>query len=361
MQKTLIGILAMTTLALGVLCAVQWRQLRASHEQVRAAEETRRAETEARDTQTARVRELERTNRRLDEQVQKFAVVTTQLRTNEARQAETLATLAQRMQAAQNHSGGGEGEGKDGIPGKGMGEMLGTMMKDPAMREMIRDQQKSVINMMYGGLFKELKLSPEEKDRFKEILTDAQMKNIQTAQGLVAPGKEGGESAAADAGQQLTDSKKQTDAEIKALLGDERFAQYEDYQKNVGERMQLDQFKNQLTGDSQPLRDEQTALMLQAMNEEKTKIPPVIPDDRTQVPKKDMFTAENLDKQLKWMDDYNRRVLDRAGQILTPEQLKQYRSFQEQQASMQKLGLQMAKQMFGGEKAASPPLTAPVK
>ena len=83
--------------------------------------------------------------------------------------------------------------------------------------------------------------------------------------------------------------------------------------------------------------------------------PPPISDDQTQLPKKDSFTAENLEKQLAWMDDYNRRVLERAAQVLTPDQLKQYQSFQEQQASMQKLGLQMAKQMFGGDKAGTTP------
>ena len=64
--------------------------------------------------------------------------------------------------------------------------------------------------------------------------------------------------------------------------------------------------------------------------------------------------AENLDRQLKWMEDYNRRVIDRAGQVLTPEQLAQYRTFQEQQVSMQKIGLKMAGQMFGGERPAAP-------
>ena len=54
-----------------------------------------------------------------------------------------------------------------------------------------------------------------------------------------------------------------------------------------------------------------------------------------------------------WMDDYNRRVLERAAQVLTPDQFKEYQSFREQQASMQKLGLQMAKQMFGGDKAGT--------
>ena len=83
------------------------------------------------------------------------------------------------------------------------------------------------------------------------------------------------------------------------------------------------------------------------MQEEKAKVPPVIPTDNTQMPRKEMFTPENLDKQMQWMDDYNGRVLERAEQILTPEQLAQYRQFQDQQTSMQKFGLKMAREMFG--------------
>jgi hypothetical protein len=41
--------------------------------------------------------------------------------------------------------------------------------------------------------------------------------------------------------------------------------------------------------------------------------------------------------------------------------VKQYREFQEQQATMQKFGLNMARQMFGGDKAAIPPESIPVK
>lgn len=355
MQKILIGILAAGTVALGVLCVVQSNQLRALREQTRVAEEARGAEADAREAQSARVKELERSNKQLEKQVQKFAVVTTQLRTNEAAQADTLKAFAEQMRAGQKD--GAPGDEKEGLFGKGMGDMLGKMMKDPAMREMMREQQKAVINMMYSGLFKDLKLSPDEKEKFKTLLTDAQMRNVEAAQGLFGgTQKEGG---AEDAGKQIADAKKQTDEEIKALLGDERFAQYQDYSKNIGERMQLDQLKNQLAAENLPLRDEQMTQLLQAMKEEKTLLPPAISDDQTQVPKKDTFTAENLDKQLKWMDEYNRRVLDRAGQILSPDQLKQYQTFQEQQASMQKLGLNMAKQMFGGEKAGAGPAPLP--
>jgi len=219
------------------------------------------------------------------------------------------------------------------------------------MREMMREQQKAMINMMYGGLFKDLKLSPEEKDKLKELLTDSQMKNIEAAQGMFG-GKDG---VTEDTTKQIADSKKQTDADIKALLGDERFAQYQEYQKSMGERMQMDQFKNQLAAANMPMDDAQAAQLMQIMKDEKVASPPPISDDQTQIPKKDTFTAENLEKQLAWMDDYSRRVQDRVAQVLTPEQFKEYKSFQEQQASMQKLGLQMAKQMFGGDKSGTAP------
>jgi hypothetical protein len=348
MQKALIGILAVATAVLGILCAMQSKQLREAQVKARAAEEARATIVDEQETQAARVKELERTNKRLDEQVQKFAAVTTSLRTNEAQKASDLAALSQRMQSLQTNT---NGEEKSGLFGKGMGEMLGKMMKDPAMREMMRGQQKAMINMMYSGLFKDLNLSPEETDKLKELLTDAQMSNVEAAQGLFG-GKEG---ATEDSTKLVADAKKQTDAEIKAMLGDEKFTQYEEYKKNMGERMQLDQLRNQLAGENLPLRDDQSAQLMQIMKEEKANRPAPISADQSQTPTKETFTAENLDKQLAWMDDYNQRVLERAGQVLSPEQLKKYQTFQEQQASMQKMGLQMARQMFGGEKSGTTP------
>lgn len=357
MQRLLIGIMSALTLILGLLCFVQARQLRALRQQTRASEEARSAEAGMREEQVARVKELERANRSLDQQVQKFAVVTTQLRTNQTTQASNLAAMAERIRAARGGDGGLSGsEGQDGVLGKGMGEMLGKMMKDPAMREVMREQQKAVINMMYGGLFKELNLSPDEREKLKGILTEAQLKNVENAQALFGDNKDG---LSEQTQKQFTDAKAQTDAEIKEMLGPERFAQYQDYQKNMGERMQLDQFKNQMAADNQPIQDQQAAQLMQVMKDVKSALPPPMPTDQTQVPKREMFTEDNLDRQVKWMDDYNRRLVEGARSILSAGQLAQYQSFLEQQSSMQKLGLKMAKQMFGGEKAPAPtPLPA---
>jgi hypothetical protein len=313
MQKVFIGILAAATLGLGILCAVQSKQLRAANERSRAAEQARLAESDAREAQAARLKELERSNQRLDQQVQQFTAVTTALRTNEARQTSNLTAMAERMRATQPRDGSSN-ENSGGMFGKGMGEMLSKVMKDPAMRDLMREQQKATVNMMYAGLFKQLNLSAEEKEKLSNVLVDSLMRNVENAQGIFGDSQK---ATAEDTQKRFAEAKKQTDGEIKALLGDERFAQYEDYQKNVGERRQLDQLKTKMDAANLPLQDQQMAQLLQIMKDEKTVVPQPIPSDQTQAPRKEMFTPENLDRQLKWMEDYNRRVLDRAGQVLT--------------------------------------------
>lgn len=350
MRTVFIGVLLTLALALGVVCVVQSRQLRTAREQLRTAESSRAAEAEAREAQGSQLKILERSNQRLEQQVQQFARVTSTLRSNDVKQSSNLLAFSQQLKSSLRNGEGEAGEEK-GLFGKGMMGMVDKMMKDPAMRDFMKDQQKAVINQMYAGLFKEMKLTPDEREKLKSILIESQMKNVELAQGMFGDGKTG---VAVEVGQQITDATKQTEGEIKTLLGDERFGQYENYQKTMGERMQLDQFKTQLSSEA-PLSEEQTKQLLELMQSEKAAVPMTTPTPPTSGVVTEMFTAEVLDQQLKWAEDYNRRVLEGAGKILTPDQLKQYQAFQEQQASMQKLSLQMVKGMFGGGKAGKTP------
>ncbi len=355
MQKLVITLLGLATLVLAVVCAAQWRQLRSAHERLHATEEAQRSETIAREAQATKLAELERANARLDRQVREFTSVTTTLRTKEATQSSNLTALASQLRA-----GSSAGAGSDAKPGFGkeMGDMVQKMMKDPAMREMMRSQQQSAIKMMYGGLFKQLNLAPEEKDKLMGILTDLQMKTVENAQGLFGNNPDAPD--AKEKNQTIADFKKQADAEIKELLGDERNQQFKDYQANLGERMQIDQLQTRLQGENLPLQEQQAARLLEVMKLEKTAAPPPIPSDANENPAKlkDLMTSENIDRQIQWMNDYNQRVLGRAAEFLTPEQLKSYREMQEQQAAMQQLGLKMAKEMFGDGKGGG---AAPAK
>jgi hypothetical protein len=344
MKKAIVPILAAAVVGLGVCSLVMWKKVVALDDRARSAELALEMEKGNRATQQVRAKDLERANQVLSEKVQKFTDVTMNLRATEAKQSSNLTAMAQLVKSTGVKEPGAEGE--DGLFGKGMGDMLGKMMKDPAMREMMRSQQKAVINQMYGGLFKELNLTPAEKEKLSAVLTDSQMRTIENAQGLFGKKED---PAAQDTQKNIEETKKQTDEELKALLGDERFAKFQDYQKNLGERMQLDQLKTSLEAANLPLQEQQSAQLLQIMKEEKAAVPPVIPSDGTQLGQnmKELMTQENMKKQLDWMEDYNRRVLERANGVLSADQLKELKESQERQLAMQKLGLKMAGEMFG--------------
>ena len=340
MQKLLVLFLAVTTAALGIVCSVQWRQLRHQRDRQATLERALLEETQRREEQSVNARELEARANRLQKDVQEFSDVTSNLRTSETTQRSNATVLAERVKAVQKSGAAG------GVSGKDMREMVSSMMKNPEMRKMMRGQQKATVDMMYAGLFKQLQLAPEEKAELSELLIESQMRQVEGAQGLFgdSEGQDPGQARAA-----FEQSKKEMDEQVKSLLGEERYAQYKDYQKNIGERMQLDQLQSRLEGDQMPLGEQQVAQLFKLMKDEKARVPPVIPSDSNLSPAetKALMTADNLDKHFQWMNDYNKRVLDGAAGFLTPEQLKKFREMQEQQTSMQQMGLKMAKEMFG--------------
>ncbi len=359
MKKTWILLAGAAVIALGIVVAVQWRAFRSETERARAAEAARRESALATEAEARRAREAEARAERLQREVQEFSTVTSNLRSNAAAQQSNLTALAERVSAGKGSNGLATGaeSSPGGSLGKGMGQMLAKMMQDPEMKKMVRGQQKAMLDLMYSGLFKQMRLSPDEQKSLTDLLLDAQMSQVEKAGSLLGGGEAGPD--AAQARQAMEDEKKASEARIKELLGDDRFAEYQEYQKTIGERMQVNQLQSKMESAHLPLQEPQVAQLMQFMQEEKTRVPPVLPTGQNANPAdlKSLMTAENLDKQMQWFDDYNQRVLGRAASVLTPDQLKVYQDFQEQQTSMQKLGLKMAKDMFG----SGDPAPVPVK
>ena len=151
-----------------------------------------------------------------------------------------------------------------------MGKALSKMMSDPAMKEMMRSQQKTMINTMYGSLFKELNLSPEEKQKFSELLLDQQMKTMEAGMGIF---EEGG---LTNVTQGVQAQQKESEEQLKALLGEERFTQYQEYQKTLGDRVQIDQLRQQMETAGTPVQEAQLRQLLALTKEERERTPPPI-------------------------------------------------------------------------------------
>ena len=183
---------------------------------------------------------------------------------------------------------------------------LAKMMRDPAMKEFMRQAQMDKIRSMFTDLIKELKLTPEQSDRFLQAINDHTTKIL--AQ-LTAPGQAAAESAAADASQELG-------TQLQALLGDSGFARFKDHGAEIPARTTVSQLNTQL-GDS-PLSEDQSARLLQAVKAE--------PYDLTQgitgAPDKAFLVSEtDFDNFLQQVALSNQRILQQAGSFLTPDQL----------------------------------------
>jgi hypothetical protein len=276
-----------------------------------------------------------------------------ELRTAELEANASRATLASIQQITNSPAAKGEslpgGKGQPGINAN----FLKQMMDNPEMRKMIEAQQKTMVDMMYAPMFKELGLSSEEAEKLKSLLLDRQMKAVSQAGALMDPAKK------QDALKEVGENAKQMEEQIKSLLGEEHYGKYQEYTATMGERMVLNQF-----GQTSNLKPEQNDALLQLMIEEKKSAmasnPGAVPDpnDPSQGVKM-LESEESAEKFLKQQEEINARVLERAQTVLSPEQLQSFASFQTNQVNMQRLGLKMAKTMFQSnpDPAGTPPAT----
>ena len=345
-RKIILILSAAAAIALGTACVVLVLMLNVQRQRERAAAEAAAAETAARVADAERLREAERDRSRVEQQNRELAGLAHNLRESEARQSSNVAALVKQIKTSATNSTDDGTFGALG-GGQGMGEMFEKMMSDPAMKEMLRSQQKTMMKTMYGSLFKELNLPAEQQKKLTDLLLDGQMSSVENMGDLF---KSDGD-ARTNAINAVAEKQKAAQAQIKALLGDEKYAQYEDYQKTLSDRTVLNQFQQQSAGTETALRDEQMQRLIALIKEERTRIPPIIDDDpaRTAENLQKVFNNELVDKQMQWQEDLNKRVLARAGGLLTPEQLKEYAEFQESQYNMMKLGMKMAREMFKGK------------
>ena len=240
----------------------------------------------------------------------------------------------------------GSGQTKGGL----FGDFLSKMLDDPNMKKMMRQQQAAIMDMMYGGLFKELGLTPEETDKFKELLLDSQMKAVDAGGVFIKLlGEDSDKTTAID---ELAAQQKESDTQVKSFLGDERYAQYKEYTETMGERMVLNQFAQQLAEGQNPLSADQSGQLLEIMKQESKGATPLFGEtsadgSATVANWQVMMSEEKMNELFKKQEESNQRILQRASAVLAPEQWQSFSNFQSGQLQMQRMGMTFAVKMFG--------------
>ncbi|HEX7863227.1 MAG TPA: hypothetical protein VF773_23060 [Verrucomicrobiae bacterium] len=293
----------------------------------------------------ARIQELERERNRYIGELRAAEFELNAVRMSAAAMNATNGAVAGSPPQSGEAGPGNEGAG-------GMGKMLSNMLKDPDMRKAMEHQQRVGMDMMYGSLFKQLKLTPEQEEKFKEMLLAQQMDNMSNASAMFD-----GNADRTKVAQELAEKTKAKEEQLKELLGEEKFAQYQEYNQTIGERMMLEQFAR-----GAELSPDQNEQLLAMIREEKRNVQADFGGQQFD-PTKDWQEMVNSEEVMQrfysQQEEVNERVLQRAAELLTPEQIKKLGPVLKNQIEMQKAGMNMAKQMLKSSGGQDPGPGAP--
>jgi hypothetical protein len=113
----------------------------------------------------------------------------------------------------------------------------------------------------YSPLVKRLHLTPDQTAQFNDLMADHTMDNIDLIVQALREGK-----SQAEVREIFSKSDTALEDKIRALLGDEALAQYQDYTRNLGSTILVNAFTLRLTGDPATITDKKNQL-LRAMQE----------------------------------------------------------------------------------------------
>jgi hypothetical protein len=112
-------------------------------------------------------------------------------------------------------------------------------------------------------------------------------------------------------------ARQQRDAAIETLLGPEKAAEFQSFEKSIPARMQVNRIGESLEAANVPLSEAQRNSMIAAVMVEREAVPAPVGGGRDD--------PEYLARFLDWQADYSARVQARVEPLLTAAQVTQYR------------------------------------
>ncbi len=155
------------------------------------------------------------------------------------------------------------GPGRRGDRGN-MAANFMAMMDKPEIQKLMAVTQRAALDSRYATLFKNLNLTPAQLEQFKNLLVE---KQTAVTDALAAAREQGinPRTDPEDFQKLVADAQAESDASIKATLGDAAYAQYQQYQQTLPQRNVVNQLAQSLSYTSTPLTSDQTEQMVRIL------------------------------------------------------------------------------------------------
>lgn len=170
--------------------------------------------------------------------------------------SETPADAAPAAKSDTSADDRGFGRGRGGPPAA-----VREVMDRPEMQRLRTLQQRAALDTRYAPLFKSLNLDAPKLDRFKTLLAERES----TMQDVMMAARDQGLDPRANRDEiraLVASAQSAVDSELKSLLGDEAYAQYDQFAKTGPQRATVEQLRQSLSYTSDPLTDTQAAQLV---------------------------------------------------------------------------------------------------
>lgn len=222
---------------------------------------------------------------------------------------------------------------------------LSGIKADPAMWQMIRDQQKMGMGQIYKDLTKKLNLSDEQREEFNQLLADNVMDNIDHVTAALRDNLTLAQMEPIFAGQEAAMLEK-----VQALLGPEGLEQYQEYTRRLASNFTAEQFKGMLTGEAADI-DAKARQIYDTMLAEtqQTLANAGLPQDYQTLAIlnfRNIASEAAAERNLQLLDGIYERVANQSSAYLSPEEVKKFAEFRTKAMNTQRMALKMNRTMM---------------
>jgi hypothetical protein len=230
-----------------------------------------------------------------------------------------------------------------------------ALMRDPAYRSAMIEQQKNSMRTFQRGLQRELGLSDEQYERVLELQAEQQLRGQDVTEpylfteGPADPAA--AQAAAQEQARKYQELQQRNENELSALLGEQKYRAYQEYQRTLGARSEVNQLNVALAEAGVPLREDQMKPMIRAIQESNDQLS----RDMSQMSQNVFFgqsavgvitTADAAPpdwqkRQFDVMREHQKRIREAASRVLDDEQLEILASQQEEGVRMRESQIRM--------------------
>ena len=216
-------------------------------------------------------------------------------------------------------------------------ELQKQFASDPSLKRYIR----ASLDTQYKDLFDELNLSPEELEKFKDILADQLFGINELSPEIMSASTD---EQKKDLQQRYDTIREESELKIRELLGDDGLEKYQEYTEMSDTRYFINGFKESLSQDNQLTEEQEKALTEIMHNEERKVFSEIGYDPNKIIEFRSDINEGKVEGILKNTEKIHLRTIEGAKGTLSDSQMEQLKAYLKNYREMMEMSYELSNQ-----------------